>query len=165
MFPWLAVVPWRLVGWGAAAAAVLLLGWRIHAWREAYQALPAAQEALQNEIECGEGSNCAERVAALQARSEAVSATTVARYEDEIAKLRDRPPVRRVIRVCPPADPGDLRHADATGAADGAGPTAGELLGSVELDTAPLRDLARDADEVAARLRALQEWNRALAGR
>jgi DNA polymerase-3 subunit epsilon len=57
-------VPWRLVGYGVAALAVLALGWRIHEWRQAFLALPAAQEALLDEQECNEGSKCAERVLA-----------------------------------------------------------------------------------------------------
>ena len=157
---------WRVGLYGLAALLVALAVWRVVAWRAAYQALPAAQEALQAEIDCGEGSRCRERlaaaVAAQEARQAAISTQVVESYEAEMESLRSRPAVRRVIRVCPEATDRDLRHAVAAGPADGAGPAAGGVPGPIEFDTGALRDLARDADEVAARLRALQQWNEAL---
>ncbi len=40
--PWLAMpelkrLPWKLIGYGVAALAIVLLVWRIAAWREGYQ--------------------------------------------------------------------------------------------------------------------------------
>ena len=161
--PALGAIPWRLVGYGLAVVAVLALGWRVHAWREAYKAYPALEAKLAAEEACEAGSKCAERVAALQAAQAAISKTVVQGYEQELADLRNRPVERRVIRVCP--DPGrrDVPGAGPAPGADAAGAAGGVVLGATEFDTAPLRDLARDADEVSARLRALQQWNAALA--
>ncbi len=161
--PALSAVPWRLVGYGAAAVAIGVLGWRVHAWHAAYKALPEAQAALAAEQACAVGSKCAERVAALVARQAAASEQAVRGYEDEIRTLRDRPVAVRTVRLCRPADPGDVRDAAATGPADGAGPAAGVVSGAAGPDIGPdLYRLARDADEVAARLRALQAWSAAL---
>ena len=156
----LTAIPWRAIGAGAAWGAVALMGWRVSVWKQAHEALPGVRDALEREEACLDGSKCADRVAALVARQEQATAEAVAGYEKELADLRNRPPVRRVIRVCP--DPDNLQNASAPGAADGTGPAAGVISGSVEFDTAPLRNLAREADEVAARLRALQQWNEAL---
>jgi hypothetical protein len=159
-------IPWRLVGYAVAGAAVLALGWRVHAWREAYTVdLPAAQEALQREIACGEGSECLKRSISAQAQAEAASAVIVKGYEDELESLRNRPVRTRTVRLCPEATDGDVRVPPASGPADGAGAPAGELHGAAGPDIGPdLYQLARDADELAARLRALQGWNEALAG-
>ena len=156
-----AIWQWRkaiLVATAVITCGLLL--WRVSAWHDAYEALPALESALKAERLCGEGSDCAARQAALEAAQAETTAKVVATYENELADLRNRPLVRRVIRVC--ADPGDVQGAAPTGTVDGTGPASGELHGSVELDTAPLRSLAREADEVAARLRALQQWNAAL---
>ena len=63
--------------------------------------------------------------------------------------------------VAPP--PHSLEQAGPAGTADGTGPAAGVVSGPSGQDIGQdLYQLARDADEVAARLRALQEWNKAL---
>jgi hypothetical protein len=152
-------IPWRLIGYGVALAAFMALGWRVHVWHESHKALPGVEAALEAEVACGEGSQCQARQAALQAAAEAKSAEVVAGYEQELADLRNRPLVRRVIRVC---NDGGVQSPGTPGSADGASPAGGELHGAVEFDTGPLRNLAREADEVAARLRALQGWNEAL---
>lgn len=70
--PALAALPWRALGVAALVTLVAVAGWRVTAWRAAYRALPAAQEALQREIECRDGSKCSERViAAAQAARDA----------------------------------------------------------------------------------------------
>ena len=153
-------LPWRLIGAAGLVVAVALAGWRISTWRDAYRTLPGVQDALDREEACADGSKCYERQRGLQEAAGHATVVAVESYEAELAALRSRPPVRRVIRVCP--DPDNLQNASAPGAADGTGPAAGVISGSVEFDTAPLRNLAREADEVAARLRALQQWNEAL---
>ena len=158
-------IPWRLIGYGAAVAAILLLGWRVHAWREAFKAYPAAVAALKAEQGCEVGSKCSARQAALEARQAQVSKEVRDDYEKELADLRNRPVPARVIRVCRAANPGDLSGAGATAGAHGAAAPGGIVLGSDEFSTAPLRELAREADEIAARLRALQGFNRALSGK
>ncbi len=163
----LKAVPWKLVGWGLAAVAVLALGWRCSVWRHSHTvALPAAQEALQREITCGEGSECLKRSQAAQAKAEAASAVVLKGYQDEIESLRNRPVRTRTVRLCPDAASGDLRDAAAPGGTDGTTPGTGVVLGQAGPDIGGrLYALAAEADEVTARCRALQGWNRALAGK
>jgi hypothetical protein len=160
----LKAVPWKIVGYAVAVLAILALGWRISVWREAYKALPDAQAALEAEVACKVPSKCAERVAALQARQAVISETVVRGYEDEIKALRDRP-VPKPIRLRCTARPGDVRSADASGSPDGTGSPGGVVPepDGRDIDVQALYGLAQEADEIAARLRALQGWNRALA--
>lgn len=154
-------LPWRAIGWAAAVLAVAMAGWRVSAWHEAYKALPAAQAALAAEVACEDGSECKAREARLQEAVGHETVRIVTGYEAELAALRSRP--ARVVRLCAEARPGDVRGAGPADSADGAGPAAGQLHGPAGRDLGPdLYQLARDADEVSARLRALQEWNRAL---
>ena len=158
-------LPWvRIAAFAVAATAIAVVIWRLVAWHSAYDALPQVQAALEAEQVCGEGSKCAARVAALKATEAAISAGVVRDYENELQALRDRPPVTRVIRVCRQANPGDVSGTGPAGSADGTTAGTGIVSGSVEFDPRPLFELAREADELAARLRALQDWNRALAG-
>jgi hypothetical protein len=161
MIPFLTSTYWRA---GLAIALVglfTLAGWRLSVWHRAYEAYPALQAQLAAEVACEAGTECSARLAAFQERQAAVSTQVVEDYEQELADLRARPVERRVIRVCPPAS-GDVRHAGAARPAHGAGPAAGGVPRAIEFDTGALRDLARDADELSARLRALQQWNEAL---
>jgi hypothetical protein len=99
------------------------------------------------------------------ARLKAKADETVKGYEDEIQKLRDRPVPTRVVRLCRPANPGNVPDARAARAADGAGAGTGVVSESAGPDIgADLYGLAKEADEIAARLRALQDWNRSLSG-
>lgn len=151
----------KAILWIGIVAAFSVLGWRVSAWRQAYKALPEAQAALEAERACGEGSKCYARLAALQAAQQAVSETVVENYERELADLRNRPvPPRRIIRVC--ADPSDVQSPGPAGTPDGTGPASGVIHGPVEFDPRPLFDLAREADQLAARLRALQDYSRAV---
>jgi hypothetical protein len=155
------VVPWRLVGAAAAVAVVAFAGWRVSAWKASHEALPGVREALAIEEGCLDGSKCFERQRALQEAAGHATVVAVESYEAEIAALRARP--ARVVRLCPAASSGDVRGAGPAAGTDGAGPAAGELPGPAGGDIGPdLYRLARDADEVAARLRALQRWNQAL---
>jgi hypothetical protein len=160
---WLKLVPWRLVGAAGLVVAVALMGWRVTRWHDAFEALPGVRDALEREEGCLDGSKCADRVAALVVRQEQATKDAVADYERELEDLRNRPVPTRVIRVCRQANPGDVRVPGAPGGTDGTGAPGGVVSGPDEFDTRPLRELAREADEVAARLRAIQEWNRALA--
>ena len=148
----------RAIGWALVVVAVGLAYWRVSAWHDAYKALPEVEAALEAEVACGEGSECEKRQIALQAAAEAKSAEVVQGYEQELAGLRSRP--ARVVRVC--NDRG-VQGAGPAGTADGTGPAAGVVSGPAGPDIGQdLYQLARDADEVAARLRALQQWNEAL---
>lgn len=161
MFP-LAAIPWRLIGYGAGVATILLLGWRVHAWREAYKELPGVQQALEREEACADESKCSERQKALESAQAAIAKQVVYSYEQELSDLRGRPVPTRVIRVCRAANPGDVRDAGPAQGTDAARPGTGLVHGEIEFNTRPLRELAREADEVSARLRALQGFNEAL---
>ena len=158
VLPALKAIPWRLIGYGLALGAFVLLFWRINVWHTAYGELRSTQERLEAEQGCEPGSMCAARVAAAEVAQAARNQEAVAGYEKEIADLRNRPVPTRVIRVCRQGSPGDLRDAPATEGTDAASPGAGVVQSADEFDTGPLRDLAREADEVSARLRALQGW-------
>ena len=156
----LAAIPWRLIGYGSAVAAVALMGWRVSVWHESHGKLQAAENALEAERECREGTVCAKRAAELTQKAETTRQEVVASYEQELASVRSERPVR-VVRVC--ADPGNVPGSGTPGAADGSTAPGGVVSGPPRPDIGPdLYALAREADEVAARLRALQEWNAAL---
>jgi len=157
MFP-LAAIPWRLIGYGAAVAAVALMGWRVTVWHTSHKALPGVQDALKAEQDCLPDSRCQERQKALEAAQAAKAKEVVDSYEQELSDLRGRPVPTRVIRVCRAANPGDVRDAGTAQGTDAARPGTGDVHAADEFNTGPLRDLAREADEVAARLRALQGW-------
>lgn len=136
------------------------MGWRVHAWREAYKALPAAQEALQAEIACGEGSECLKRALAAQAQAEAASQVILRGYEDELEALRNRPRPVQPIRLCRPRDPGGVPNGSASSATSASG--GAELPVEVGRDIAvELYRLADDADAEALKLKAL--WSRDVA--
>lgn len=157
----LARVPWRLVGYGAAVLAVALMGWRVTVWHASHEALPGVQAALEAEQSCADGSQCKAREIALQEAVGHETVRIVTGYEAELASLRDRKP--RIVRLCPEARAGGVRGPGSTAGPDGTGPAAGIVSGPAGADLGPdLYRLARDADEVAARLRALQQWNQAL---
>jgi hypothetical protein len=153
---------WRLIVYAAAAVAALWMLALVGHWRkDSTVRLPEALAALEAEEACGEGSQCQARQAALQAAAEAKSAEVVASYEQELTSLRNRP--ARVVRL--QAVGGALCSSGPSGSTNGASPAAGVVPGSAggNPDIGPaLYQLARDADAVAARLRALQSWNQAL---
>lgn len=164
MIPWAALkaLPWKWIAAGVLGLALVLTGVRINAWRHAYLELQDVQAALEAERDCAEGTECAKRAAEATEKAQAATTEAVASYESELESLRNRPPVpARVIRVCPAAS-GDVRHAAAPSGTDGTGPASGVIHGPVEFDPRPLFDLAREADQLAARLRALQDYSRAV---
>ena len=159
--PVLGALPWRLIGWAAVVAAVALAGWRVSAWHAAYERLGEVEAALEAEVQCGEGSKCREREAQLQEVVGREQIRVVTAYEAELAAVRDRQPV--TVRVCN----GSGLPLPGTAARGHAGTAApGTLSGSAtgDRDIGPdLSALAREADEIVARCRALQAWNAALA--
>ena len=159
-FPALSAIPWKLIGYGVAIGALLLLGWRIHAWREGYLALPAVREALQNEQACGEGSECLKRSAALQAAHKLISEQVERDYEQKLADIANRPLPREPVRLCRPARAGDVRVPSTTAATS---PSQGaELPPEIGRDIAvELYGLADDADREALKLELL--WGRDVA--
>lgn len=156
-------LPWRAIGAIALVLAVAACGWRVSVWRDAYKALPGVQDALSREEACEDGSRCYERQRGLQEAAGHATVVAVESYEAELAALRARPAVRRVVRLCADPGPDHMPGTSPAPGADGASPAAGLVHGPAGRDLGPdLYDLARDADEVAARLRALQEYSRAV---
>ena len=164
ILPVLPALPWRLIGAVGLVVVVALMGWRVTRWHDAYKALPGLQDALAREEACEEGSQCAGRVAALTARHDAIAQEVAADYERELADIAARPVPVQPVRLCRPRSTGGVPNGVAAGSVDGA--SAGrELPVVVGKDIAvELYRLADDADEVAARLRALQAYSRAVAG-
>jgi len=155
-------LPWRAIGAAGLVVAVALAGWRISTWRDAYRTLPGVQDALDREEACQDGSKCFERQRAF---TEAVGHETtriVTDYEAALAEIRDRPVPDTPVRLCRPRGTGRVSGQPAAPAPDGA--SAGrELPVEVGQDIAvELYRLADEADEVSARLRALQEYSRAV---
>lgn len=164
----LKALPWKAIAQVVALLVLAALIWLTldRAWAElpkARKALETAEAALKLEVECGETSKCAERVAKAKLEGEQINQESVNRYEQELADLRNRPIPTRVIRVCPPAD--NLRDAASPGGAGQRPAAEGVVLGADEFDTRPLRELAIEADELSARCRSLLERDRALAKR
>jgi hypothetical protein len=156
----LKAIPWRLVGYGVAVGAILLLGWRVHAWHEAYKAYPKVVAALKAEEACDIGSKCQARQAAAEARQAAINDQTVRDYEQKLAEITSRPAPAGPVRLCRPASSGNVRLAPAA-PATGAG-SGSELPVEVGRDIAvELYQLADDADTEALKLREL--WNRDVA--
>ena len=157
----LTAIPWRLIGYGAAVAAVALMGWRVSVWHGSHKALRVAEKALKAERQCADGTECAKRVTELNQKAVAATAEARATYEQELASVRSNRPVR-VVRLCP--DPGDVRDAGTAPGTYGTPAPGGVVSGPAGRDLGPnLYALAREADELAAQLRALQQFNRALA--
>ena len=156
-------LPWRLIGAAGLVAVVALMGWRVTRWHDAYEALPGLQDALEREEACEEGSQCADRVAALTARHAAIAQEVAADYERELADIAARPVPVQPVRLCRPRSTGGVPNGVAAGSVDGA--SAGREL---QIETSGdigqrLFDLVDQADREALKLRYLQEWNRALA--
>lgn len=157
MIPLLALkaLPWRLIGYGVAVAALLAFGWRVNEWRQGYLG-KAAAEARAEQIAKDSAKALETVTAQLRASYEASEG-----YQNELSSLRAARTPSRPVRVCRDVP------APATGSATPGGPdatatAAGALPQEPGPDIGPdlYRD-ADDADEVSARLRALQEWVRA----
>lgn len=156
-------LPWRAIGAVALVLAVAALGWRVTRWHDAYEALPGLQSALEREEACDEdGSKCYERQRGLQEAAGHATVVAVESYEAELAALRARNVPAGPVRLCRERDPGRVPGGPTSGPADG-GSAGRELPIEAGKDIAvELYRLADDADEVSARLRALQEYSRAV---
>ena len=157
MIPVLALkaLPWRLIGYGLAVAALIAFGWRVNEWRQGYHARAAA-EARAEQIAKDSAKALETVTAQLRASYEASEG-----YQNELSSLRAARTPSRPVRVCrdvPAASP----NRTAASGPDAAAPASGALPQEPGPDIGPdlYRD-ADDADEVSARLRALQEWVRA----
>lgn len=155
-------LPWRLIGAVGLVAVVALMGWRVTRWHDAYAALPGLRDALAREEACQDGSKCFERQRAF---TEAVGHETtriVTDYEAALAEIRDRPVPDTPVRLCRPRGTGRVSGQPAAPAPDGATPGA-DVPVEVGRDIAvELYRLADEADALSARLRALQDYSRAV---
>jgi len=155
-------LPWRAIGAVALVLAVAALGWRVTRWHDAYEALPGVQSALEREETCEGGSKCYARQRALQEAAGHATVVAVESYEAELAALRARNVPAGPVRLCRERDPGRVPGGPTSGPADG-GSAGRELPIEAGKDIAvELYRLADEADEVSARLRALQEYSRAV---
>ena len=155
----LTMIPWRAIGAAAIVATVAVMGWRVSVWHQAYGELRATQARLELEESCGGGSKCRARETALREELSDAKDEVVADLQAELDSVRNRP--ARVVRVCPGA--GNVPLPGTSPGSDGTAAGTGELPGSAGPDIGPsLYGLAREADEIVARCRALQAWNKAL---
>ncbi len=76
----LSAIPWKLVGYVAGMALLIVMGWRIHAWHESHKRLPEVEAQLEQERTCAPSTACQQRAEALaeQARIEAEERATEA---------------------------------------------------------------------------------------
>jgi len=155
----LKALPWRLIGAGVAVAALVAFGWRVNEWRQGYHG-KAAAEARTAEI----AKEASEAMVLLAERHrQALEASE--KHQDELSTLRaarDAAPPAPVLRLCrEPRVPAPSASGGSTPGPDAARASGGEFQEETRFDTRPLYDEADRADELAARLRALQEWVRA----
>jgi hypothetical protein len=108
---WLKLVPWRAVGAGALVVAFVFAGWRVQAWREAYQRLPNVEARLQAEIDCEPATACQQRaeelarLARVEAENAAQAALGKAQAAEEAAR-RGAAAWRAKYRQAVATDPG-----------------------------------------------------------
>lgn len=162
MIPWAALkaLPWKWIAAGVLGLALILTGVRINAWRHAYLALQDVQAALEAERECSEGTECAKRAAEATVKAQAASNAAEESHAEELELVRRDRPVR-VVRLRPPGD--CVSVSSPAPAVNGATPATSVIPGSTGRDIGPeLYALAREADELSARLRSLQNYNKAL---
>lgn len=166
MIPWAALkaLPWKWIAAGVLGLALILTGVRINAWRHAYLELQDVQAALEAERDCAEGTECAKRAAEATVKAQAATTEAVASYEQELAALRNRPPVR-AVRLCPAAGNVQVPAPPAgTGAGTAAaGVVSGGTGSSPDIGPA-LYALADLADRLSAQCRAVIHRDQALAG-
>ena len=104
-------MPWRLVGAIGLVLAVAAAGWRVTAWREAYQRLPNVEARLQAEIDCEPATACQQRaeeqarLARVEAENAAQAALGKAQAAEE-ATRRDAAAWRAKYRQAVATDPG-----------------------------------------------------------
>ena len=110
VLPALKAIPWRLIGYGVALGAFVLLFWRINVWHTAYGELRSTQERLEAEQGCEPGSMCAARVAAAEvaaaAKQSKIDAEVLSGYQtglETVAAYAAAHPAPSV-RLCRPTN-------------------------------------------------------------
>ena len=168
VLPALKAIPWRLIGYGLALGAFVLLFWRINVWHTAYGELRSTQERLEAEQGCEPGSMCAARVAAAEvaaaAKQSKIDAEVLSGYQtglETVAAYAAAHPAPSV-RLCKPTGRASVRVPVAAQGADGSATGRDVPLETSSDIGQRLFDLADEADREALKLRALQSWNKAL---
>lgn len=98
MIPFLGILknlPWKLIAYGLAVLAVILLAWRVHAWRDGYLARNAAVKALATEKAAHDADLL--RVAQQQEQSERERLKLANDLDAIRAKFDNLPPPKTVI--------------------------------------------------------------------
>ena len=169
VLPALKAIPWRLIGYGVALGAFVLLFWRINVWHTACGELRSTQERLEAEQGCEPGSMCAARVAAAEvaaaAKQSKIDAEVLSGYQtglETVAAYAAAHPAPSV-RLCRPTNRTEVRVPGSPGPADGSAGSGDVSLEAGKDIGQQLFDLADEADREALKLRYLQNWNRALA--
>ena len=157
----LPVPSFQLIGIVAAIAFAAggTAAWRITSWQA--QAREAAAVKLAAKVERAAQQNV---ITTLREQITAANAASLG-YQNELTKLRgarDAAGPVPVVRLCKPAGAavaGVPAASPAPGGSDGPAPAAGVVPQTPGPDIGPeLYSAADDADELAARLRALQDW-------
>lgn len=161
---------WRLLAYAVAAPVLVWLLLLVRHWRtDSVVELPKAQAALAAEIECVDGSACQKRIAKAQtdaaAKQYAADQEVLDGYQKGLQAVSDYAAAHPApsVRLCRPAGATDVRVPGTAGPADGAAPGRDVPLEAGSDIGRQLFDLADSADREALKLRALQQWNQALA--
>jgi hypothetical protein len=125
----------RLAVFAVLLGFLAFFAYKVHSWRSDALQLGAVRQEMESLKASQEASHAASR-----------------NLQDELTKLRTARKPAPVIRVCKPAKQVPGAGAGRNGATTG----AGELPQEAGLDTGPIYQLADEADELAARLRACQ---------
>lgn len=80
----------RLYAYVALGIALALIGWRVMAWRSAYQQLQTVQDELQAELDCEAASHCAVRTYQDAERAQQAVASARQQAEAEYAQEAKR---------------------------------------------------------------------------
>ena len=150
-------LPWRLIGYGLAVAALLAFGWRVNEWRQGYLG-KAAAEARSKEI----AETAIRGMEELQTKYRRARDASSG-YQKELSEIAARPPVSGPVRLCvkPNVSPGSSRGS----AAGGPGPTvppAGVVHGGNGPDHQEGPDIAPDLDAFARKCEAVAAQGRAI---
>ena len=138
-----------------AVLAIMYVGWLVNGWRQDSHDKAAAEAARDAAVrEAAQiAESLTEQIRASQEASEG--------YQNELATLRANR-VPRVVRLCSDPAAGVPAPGSTPGGSDGPAPGPGSVPPSPGRDIGSgLYGVADTADELAARLRALQEWVKA----
>jgi hypothetical protein len=146
---------WRIVAFAVVAALATWAWVVVGHWHEDSLALPKVK--AQAKLDAAQAAAVLVSFKAAYASAQTASES----YQHELEDLRNTPrPADPVVRVCRTAKPALPGSSPAKPGPDGAAPETGSVPASDLLDTGSLLGVGDRADEVSARLRALQDWVR-----